>query len=60
MKLTLLQFICFGFVLGWVGSEVLGGSYNDKLFCGLLIASSIAYLENLHGIIWKRIKALRA
>lgn len=57
MKLTLLQFIAFAFMLGWVGTDVVGGAtYQERLEISIFLAMIAAYLNNAHGIIWGKIK----
>ena len=58
MKLTLLQFICFSFILGYVGADALGGNHADKLCAGILLAFVIGYLNNFHGKTWARVKSV--
>ena len=57
MKLNLIQFIAFAFMLGWVGTDVIGGAtYNERLFISTLLAFTTAYLNNAHGIMWHKFK----
>jgi len=57
MKLNLLQFIAFAFMLGWVGTDVIGGaSYHERLFISTMLAFIAGYLNNAHGIIWDKIR----
>lgn len=60
MKLNLIQFVAFGFVLGWVLAEVAQLTYVDKMYCGLLTAFTIAVLHNAHGKLWRKIKQVFA
>lgn len=58
MKLTLIQFIAFGFVLGWVLCDVIGGTHTEKIKIATIIALVVAYIHNAHGLIWQRLKCL--
>ena len=57
-KLTLLQFMAFAFMLGWVGTDVVGGaSYNERLTISIFFAFMVGYLNNAHGILWAQFKS---
>lgn len=56
MKLNLMQFVAFSFVLGWVAVDVVGGTYSEHLFYASIIALGTAYLNNAHGKIWEGLK----
>lgn len=60
MKLNLIQFIAFGFILGWVLADVAQLAYADKMYCGVLTAFTIAVLYNAHGKIWRKLKEVFA
>ncbi len=61
MKLTLLQFMAFAFILGWVGTDVIGGAtHQERLIISLFLALMVGYLNNAHGKLWVQLKtALR-
>lgn len=60
MKLNLLQFIAFAFMLGWVGTDIVGGgTYHERLCVSLFLALMTAYLHNAHGILWGKFKENR-
>lgn len=57
MKLNLLQFMAFAFMLGWVGTDVIGGaSYNERMTISIFLAAMVGYLNNAHGILWAQFK----
>ena len=60
MKLNLLQFIAFAFMLGWIGMDVVGSTYHERLVVSLFLAMMTAYLNNAHGICWSKLKSLFA
>ncbi|MGD9592375.1 MAG: hypothetical protein AB7V32_07640 [Candidatus Berkiella sp.] len=57
MKLTLLQFMAFAFMLGWVGTDVIGGAtYEERLIISSFLALMVGYLNNAHGKLWVQFK----
>ncbi len=59
MKLTLLQFMAFAFMVGWVGTDVIGGaSYEQRLGISLFLAVMVGYLNNAHVLVWRKIMDL--
>ena len=57
MKLTLLQFMAFAFMLGWIGTEVIGGaSYSERLSISIFLALIVGYLNNAHGRVWEKMR----
>ena len=59
MKLNLLQFMAFAFMLGWVGTDVVGGvSYHERLTISLFFAVMVGYLNNAHGILLAQFKSV--
>ncbi len=56
MKLNLIQFIAFSFIVGWVCGQILKASYETCLYLGLLGAFIAGYLNNAHGITYKKLK----
>ncbi|MBS0285976.1 MAG: hypothetical protein JSR17_01680 [Proteobacteria bacterium] len=59
MKLTLVQFMAFAFILGWVGTDVIGGAtYQERLVISLFLVFVVGYLNNAHGKLWVRVKAM--
>ena len=53
MKLNLVQLITFGFIVGWVGGQVLGLDYNQCIYMGTFLALLTAYLNNAHKKLWE-------
>jgi hypothetical protein len=57
MKLNLLQFVAFAFMLGWVGTDVVGGAtYHERVCISTFLALMTAYLNNAHGLLWAKCK----
>jgi hypothetical protein len=52
------QLIAFAFVVGWISGEVACGTYREKLTAAITIALIIAYLNNTHIALWKKLKNL--
>lgn len=56
MKLNLIQFMAFAFMLGWVGTDVIGGaSFDDRLCISVFLALMTGYLNDGHKIVWQRV-----
>jgi hypothetical protein len=57
MNLNLLQFMAFAFILGWVGTDVIGGaSYQERMSISVFLALMVGYLNNGHGKTWRLFK----
>lgn len=52
MKLTMLQFVAFCFMLGWVGGQVVKSDYNTCLILGSVIAFIGGYIHDAHKLLW--------
>ena len=51
--------MAFAFMLGWVGTDVIGGSsYNERLYISIFFACMVGYLNNAHGILWMQFKSV--
>ena len=59
MQLNFVQYIAFFFMLGWVVGDVISLSHHEKILFGTGAALLAAYLNNAHGILWKKIKPSR-
>lgn len=58
MKLNLLQFMAFAFMLGWVGTDVIGGAtYQERLCIATFLALMTGYINNAHGLMWRKLKS---
>jgi hypothetical protein len=54
MNLTMLQFVAFCFVLGWVGGQVVQGDYYTCLGLALFVTFIGGYSNNAHKVLWKQ------
>jgi len=53
ISLTLLQFIAFSFVLGWVIADVMKLDYYNRLYIASFSAFIGAYINDAHKVIWE-------
>lgn len=53
IPLTLLQFIAFAFVLGWVIGDVMKLDYYNRLYVASFSAFIGAYINDAHKILWE-------
>ncbi len=56
--MTVLERVAFTWVLSWVlmDSIIPNELYAEKLKITMIVTASIAYLFNLHGIVYKKLK----
>ena len=52
ISLTLLQFVAFAFVLGWVIGDVMKLDYYNHLYVASFSAFMGAYINDAHKVLW--------
>lgn len=56
--MTLAQLMLFTFISMWVLGDVAGSEYHEKLYFSLMMAIGVGYLNNVHGILWLKMKRI--